>query len=279
LESCEGSSYKMFGPLAEDYALYRPGYPSRVLDELVRVCGLKADWMIADIGSGTGRLAQLFLGAGYQVAGVEPSHEMRMAAERLLAGYPAFCSLDGTAEHIPLEDSAVDLITVGQALHWFDADKAREEFLRILRPGGWVLVIWNDRLSEATAFTQDYNSLTQSWAKVQQPLPCPMRPFSTGLDRLFSRITLHTAGFPHTQRFNLEGLLGRARSSGHIPQPGALGHAERSSSMIDLFNRHECAGEVEFHYVTKFYLGQLDRSDSPTETFSKQCRLDQEVAE
>lgn len=248
---------EIFGPLAEDYARYRPGYPAEVLDELIRVCGLRRDWMVSDIGSGTGNLTRLFLDAGNQVVGVEPNREMREAAERLLAGYSTFHSLEGVAEHIPLDACSIDLIAVGQALHWFDAAEARNEFLRILRPGGWVIVTWNDRLCDATAFTKDYETITQSWADAQPPLPHAAAPFQTGLDHLFGAVTPHSGSFQHTQSFDLEGLLGRARSSGFIPQPGASRYAEFTILMTDLFNRHQCDGMVEFHYITRLYLGQL----------------------
>lgn len=245
-----------FTPLAEDYAHYRPGYPAEVLDELARACGLTPDWVIADIGSGTGNLARLFLDAGYQVIGVEPNREMREAGERLLAAYPAFRSLDGAAERIPLAAQSVDLITVGQALHWFDADCARVEFLRILRHDGWVAVVWNDRLRDATAFTQEYAALTRTCADMH-PSPCAVSSWNTGLNRLFDTVTPRHTSFPHSQQFDLPGLLGRARSSGYLPQPGAPGHAELTTRMTNLFNRHQHDGKVIFHYIAQLYIGQL----------------------
>ena len=243
-----------FSPLAEDYARYRPGYSAEVLDELARVCGLTPDWVVADIGSGTGNMARLFLAAGHQVVGVEPNREMRAAGERLLAAYPDFRSLDGTAEQIPLAAQSVDLVAVGQALHWFDADAARREFQRILRPGGWVAVLWNDRLPAATAFTREYDALTRA---EMHPSPCPASSLSVGLDRLFVGVTPRHAAFTHTQQFDLPGLLGRARSSGYLPQPGAPGHVELAARMTDLFNRHQHDGQVVFHYFAQLYVGQL----------------------
>lgn len=247
----------VFGLVAEDYARYRPGYPAGVLDELRRVCGMTADWTVADVGSGTGNLARLFLEAGHQVAGVEPNREMREAAEGLLAKYPAFCSVNAPAESIPLDPQSIDLITVGQALHWFDADKARAEFLRILRPGGWVAVLWNDRLGDATPFTMEYSAVTNAMADQRPPLQAAISPFHTGLDCIFAGLTPHLVSFPHTQRLDLEGLLGRARSSGFIPQPGEPCHDEFTARMMDLFARHECEGAVEFHYVTRLHCGHL----------------------
>lgn len=247
---------EVFAPLADDYARYRPGYPGEVVEELERLCGLTQDWIIADIGSGTGNSARPFLEAGYQVIGVEPNREMREAAERSLSVYPAFLSIDSAAECIPLDAQSVDLIVIGQAFHWFDIDSAVAEFQRILRPDGWVAVMWNGRRGDATEFTNAYGELTQHCATVQPPSCGTPRSFNAGFDRLFSN-TPHEARFPHTQSFDLEGLLGRARSSGFIPQPGNPNHAEFTALMIDLFNCHQCNGAVEFHYFTQLYIGRL----------------------
>lgn len=248
---------EVFASLADDYAQYRPGYPTGVLDELARACGLTRDSVIADIGSGTGNTARLFLASGYRVIGVEPNKEMREAGDRLLASYASFHILDGAAERIPLETQSVDLITVGQALHWFDVESARVEFLRILRPDGWIAVMWNDRRSDATEFTREYHKFTSHCAIVQPP-GLAVTSLDTGLECLFGSVTPHAASFRHTQSFDLDGLLGRARSSGYVPQPGMPGHAELTDTLTDLFSRHQNAGAVEFHYIAKLYFGHLE---------------------
>jgi ubiquinone/menaquinone biosynthesis C-methylase UbiE len=246
----------VFTPLAEDYARYRPGYPAEVLDALVTTCGLTPDWVVADIGAGTGNLARLFLASGHHVVGVEPNREMREAGERLLAAYPTFRNLGGTAERIPLAAQSVDLVTVGQALHWFDVDQAKREFRRILRCPGWVAVSWNDRLPDASEFTREYDALTRTCAATHPPL-CAV-PFSVGIDRLFEGMpTPRHASFSHTQRFDLPGFLGRARSSGYLPQAGAPGYTELAMSMTDLFHRHQHDGAVVFYYMAQLYVGQL----------------------
>ncbi|HEY3266277.1 MAG TPA: class I SAM-dependent methyltransferase [Armatimonadota bacterium] len=245
---------EVFTPLADDYARYRPGYPAEMLDELAAVCGLAPDWAVADVGSGTGNLARLLLAAGHSVAGVEPNREMREAGERQLAAYPAFRSLNGAAEAIPLPDRSVDIVTVGQALHWFDVDRAKAEFRRILRGDQWVAVVWNDRLLDDD-FAREYNALTHTAA--MRPSPCAA-PLSAGLDRLFDAAEPQHAGFPHSQRFDLPGMLGRARSSGYLPPQDAPDYAELAASMADLFNRHQRNGEVSFHYLAQLYVGRLD---------------------
>ncbi len=104
-------------------------------------CGLTGASVVADVGSGTGILSRLFLKNGNRVFGVEPNREMREAGERLLGGYASFTSVPGTAEATTLRNGSVDLVTAGQAFHWFQAEETRREFARVLRPGGWAVLI------------------------------------------------------------------------------------------------------------------------------------------
>ena len=132
---------KRFSNRVENYRKYRPRYPKAIIPLLEQECGLTHDARIADIGSGTGLLAELFLEHGNRVFGIEPNLEMRAAGDKLLAKYPNFSSTDATAEATTLADSSVDFVTVGQAFHWFDRDRAGKEFERILKDGGWVVII------------------------------------------------------------------------------------------------------------------------------------------
>jgi SAM-dependent methyltransferase len=88
-----------FSSRVADYIRYRPSYPDAIIPLLERECGLRPEARIADIGSGTGLLAQLFLRFGFEVCGVEPNPDMRLAGDRLLAAESRFHSLDGRAEH------------------------------------------------------------------------------------------------------------------------------------------------------------------------------------
>lgn len=248
---------QLFDPLAEDYARYRPGYPRELVDELARICGLAPDWEVADIGSGTGNLARVFLEAGHKVFAVEPNKSMREAGERQLEAYTGFTSLEGTAEQVPLDDQSVDLVCVGQALHWFDVDRAKAEFRRILRPGGWVAVMWNERLRDETTFTVEYVQLASSLAVEQVSSTRSSPKLDVGSDLLFMAIPTQKVILRHTQAFDLDGLLGRARSSGFIPQPNTSGHSELTQRFTDLFTRHQKCGLVEFHYLTPVTVGRL----------------------
>ncbi len=131
---------------------YRPRYPQVLIEFLQRECHLTETAVIADIGSGTGLLTEVFLSHGYHVFGIEPDPAMRAAAEWLLHGYAHFTSIPATAEATTLADHSIDVVTAGQAFHWFDLERARSEFRRILAPGGWVVLIWNHQRTSGTRF-------------------------------------------------------------------------------------------------------------------------------
>lgn len=161
-----------FSNRAEDYVRYRPGYPRAILPPLREDCGLAPESRIADVGSGTGLLGRVFLDDGETVYGVEPNAEMRAAGERSLRGYPRFHSVAASAEATSLAEASVDFIVAGQAFHWFDAQAARREFARILRPGGWVAVLWNERRTDATGFLRAYEALLRRFSPAASLLRC-----------------------------------------------------------------------------------------------------------
>jgi len=148
----------------EDYVRSRPGYPSALVGDLVQEGRLAEVDVVADIGSGTGILSALFLDAGCQVRAVEPNLAMRSAGERELGGRSGLESIDGSAEATTLDADSVDWIVAGQAFHWFHPERAGAEFRRVLRPGGEVLIVWNDRKLTATPFLAGYEALLQEFA-------------------------------------------------------------------------------------------------------------------
>src|SRR5258705_626948 len=87
-----------FSSRVENYIRYRPGYPAQVLEVMKHECQLIPGSVVADIACGTGIFSRMLLDHGNKVIGVEPNREMREAAERLLAAYPNFTSISGTAE-------------------------------------------------------------------------------------------------------------------------------------------------------------------------------------
>ncbi|HVW68469.1 MAG TPA: class I SAM-dependent methyltransferase [Steroidobacteraceae bacterium] len=250
------SSTERFSTRVENYIRYRPGYPAAVLDLLRVRCGLTAAATVADVGSGTGILTELLLETGAAVYAVEPNREMRAAAERLLSDYGRFRSVNGTAEATTLPDACVDLITASQAFHWFDVPPTRREFRRILRPGGWVVLIWNERPLEASPFLDDYESLLRRHAAEYDQVTS-RRADEAKIREFFGRAP-ETALFANRQTFDFAGLEGRLMSSSYAPEPGHPEHAPMIAGLRDLFERHNRAGKVNFPYRTLVYFGQLD---------------------
>jgi SAM-dependent methyltransferase len=130
-----------FGRGADDYVAARPSYPAAALD-LRGELGLGAGADVLDLAAGTGKLTVDLVARGADVIAVEPLPEMR---RRLVELIPAIDARGGTAEAIPVDDVSVDVVTVGQAFHWFDAPAALAEIRRVLRPGGALALIWNVR--------------------------------------------------------------------------------------------------------------------------------------
>jgi SAM-dependent methyltransferase len=131
-----------FGDVADRYERARPLYPESALSELAVQCGLRPGTPVLDLGAGTGKLTRQLVEIGADVVAVEPAAGMRRRLEAEVPGVPV---LDGTAEDIPLPDASVKIVTVGQAFHWFDTHRALDEIARVLRPAGWLALLWNER--------------------------------------------------------------------------------------------------------------------------------------
>lgn len=244
-----------FSSRVDDYVRYRPSYPEAVVELLARECGLSAASTVADIGSGTGFLAQLLLDAGCRVIGVEPNGEMRRAGDQFLAGYEKFSSVGGRAEETGLADASIDLVTAAQAFHWFDPAGTRAEFVRILRAPRWVALVWNEREVRG-AFLEGYEDLLLRYA----PEYAKVDHRQIDADRIakfFGHGNWKLATFPNTQEFDLEGVRGRLRSSSYAPRPGEPGYEAITSGLDRIFEAHAVNGRVSFLYRTNLYYGTL----------------------
>ena len=247
---------KRFSDRVADYVRFRPSYPAEVVATLRHEAGLSPSAEVADIGSGTGIFSALLLPHCARVRGVEPNDAMRAAAERLLADEPRFVSVAATAEATTLPDASVDLVTAAQAFHWFDSAACRREFARILRPGGVVALVWNERDTTATPFLVDYEALLHrhatDYAKVNHA-----HTDARKVAEFFAPAGFTLARFPSEQRLDLEALEGRLLSSSYAPNIGHPGHAPMLADLRTLFERHATDGVVTLLYSTKIYFGRL----------------------
>jgi SAM-dependent methyltransferase len=245
------NSTTRFSSRVANYVRYRPRYPAAVYTLLAARCGLHSASVIADIGSGTGISSELFLAHGHHVIGVEPNADMRAAAESLLGAYPRFVSVNGTAEHTTLSAGSVDLVVAGQAYHWFDPEPGAREFQRVLRPDGWIALIWNDRQTSSTPFLRGYEAL--------------LREFSTDYSAIDHKnsdpdqlgVAFERAQFANAQRFDYAGLEGRLLSSSYAPESGHPNHAPMLRALRALFDAHQRDGAVEVLYTTDVYSGRF----------------------
>lgn len=246
---------KRFSDRVDNYLRYRPRYPVEVISFLTRHCALQPACVIGDVGSGTGFLAELFLKNGNTVFGIEPNPEMRLAGEEYLKNYPLFTSVDGAAESTTLQDGSCEFVTAGQSFHWFDIPRTQIEFRRILKPGGWVILLWNERRTD-TPFLLDYENLLQEYGTDYQKVD--HRNIGDDAFREFFGAThylFHT--FDHEQQTGFEALKGRLLSSSYIPMPDHPRYASMMDALDRLFRLHAVDGNVKFVYRTLLYASVL----------------------
>jgi SAM-dependent methyltransferase len=240
----------------ESYRRFRPRYPAAIVDLLRRECNLDSEAAIVDVAAGTGLLTEVFLDAGFQVTAIEPNEEMRAVCAELRQSYPKLRCIPGTAEETDLSAYSADLITVAQAMHWFNLEGARAEFQRILKPGGYCAVIYNHRRMGGDAFHDAYERLLRTfgvdYASVQMQHVDEAR-----LVQFFAPAEMKSVTFKNSQALTREGLEGRIRSSSYIPQPGHERFAEMQAEITRIFDEHQSEGRVNIGYDCVVSYGRL----------------------
>jgi SAM-dependent methyltransferase len=244
-----------FSDRVENYVRYRPSYPPGALRLLQTECGLTPEHVIADVASGTGIWSRLLLENGNPVFGVEPNPEMRQAGERLLAEFPNFSSVAGKAENTTLDDESVDFVTSAQAAHWFDRPAARKEFIRILRPAGWLALMWNERLIDTTPFLRGYEELLITFGMDYEQVRHERT--TDAVNQFFDPAPYQQRSFAAFQEFDYQSLQGRLLSSSYAPGPGHPKHEPMLRGLRRLFEENASGGRVVFEYKTRVYFGQL----------------------
>lgn len=231
----------------DSYRRYRPRYPAEIVDLLRRECGLREDAVVVDVAAGTGLLAEIFLSAGFAVTGIEPNAEMRAACSELEQRYPKLRVVQGTAEETGMPERSADLITVAQAMHWFDLERTRAEFTRILKPGGCCAVIYNNRHAESDAFHEAYERFLLKFGVDYESV----KRQHVGRKRLaqfFAPAAMKYAVFANSQALSRDAFGGRVLSSSYIPRPGHERYEEMDAELQRLFDEHQSDGVVTIGY-------------------------------
>lgn len=242
-----------FSDRADDYRRFRPDYAPPAFDAMLAHTD-RASAVVADVGAGTGistRQVAACLAPGARVLAIEPNPAMRSAGQA--DPHPLVEWRDGTAESTGLPPASVDLILCAQAFHWFRPAEAFPEFRRILRPGGRLALLNNDR-DRSSPVTRDYGRLMRE-ASDNHPaetrhdshIPIYMTPLFRVAD---------TGVFSHGQDLTLEGLLGRARSSSYCPTSGPKWEA-LARGLTDLHRAHaDATGRLRLAYITALFLAE-----------------------
>jgi len=245
------NTVERFSDRVENYIKYRPTYPPWVLQLFRDKMGLTSVSVMADIGSGPGISARQFLENSNTVYCVEPNDAMRTAAEKLLAGYEGFHSVKGDSEHSGLPDASIDFVTAAQAFHWFKPEPTKKEFRRILKPGGYVALIWNLRQLDTTPFLKEYEQFildhATDYAAVRHDniTEAEIGEFFQG--------PFERAVFPNVQVFDLAGLKGRLFSSSYMPPEGTEKGKIVEGGLLELFTKHASNGKIEIFYDTNVF--------------------------
>jgi SAM-dependent methyltransferase len=249
------STVERFSNRVENYVKYRPTYPLEMLELFENRMNLDFNSVVADIGSGPGISAKLFLENGNEVYGVEPNAAMREAANEYLNEFPKFKNIDGTSENTTLADKSVDIIIAAQAFHWFDKVKTREEFRRILKENGFIALIWNERELDSNDFQRDYEKVLLEFG-TDYELVRHEQITKAVLEKAFELEFKH-ADYENSQVLDFEGMRGRILSSSYMPAPEHPRFGELIEKLKSLFAEHQKNDRIQVFYKTNIFYTQF----------------------
>jgi SAM-dependent methyltransferase len=238
---------RSFELVADLYERARPEYPREAIEWLAEKAGLHDGRTVLDLGAGTGKLTRALMSTGARVTAVEPGDAMRAELARAVPGAEA---LRGAAEEIPLPDDGVDVVTVGQAFHWFRHDEALPEIHRVLRANGALVLIWNERDRE--------HPLQREFTQLLDPFVPAGRPGSEtwveplAASELFGQI--EEVHFPFEQELDADGYVARILSVSFVAAAPAERRAELEARMRELVEAH--GGRVTLAYLCSIYLSR-----------------------
>jgi SAM-dependent methyltransferase len=201
-------------------------------------------------------LAQLFLEHGNAVVAIEPNGEMRAACEQLGGVWPGLTVKDATAESTGLEDASVDFVSVGRAWHWFDPELATQEFRRIIRPGGWVVLLSNMRRRDDSPASKAYEKVLMEFGRDYEELH--RRTRSVGeIALLFPKGEPVREEIYGAQTLTLEEFLGQTQSLSVTPMPGDDKYAGMQTALREFFGRFQEDGLLRMDTICSLMACQV----------------------
>lgn len=250
------SNLQRFSNRVDDYVKYRPDYPAELFSFVISEAGLKPGDSLADIGAGTGISTAPFLKQGLKVYAVEPNREMLSALLAIHGDSPSLFTVNGTAENTGLAEHSCSAIFCAQAFHWFDHQQALAEFNRILRPGGMVFLVWNDRNTDDTLFSIEYEAFLKTHAT--DYLQVDHKAYDSARLRELIPYTISERTFENEQLLDLDGLVGRVASSSYMPSRADERYEAMVTELNSLFYRHNLGSKVRITYTTRVFYFTTD---------------------
>lgn len=244
-----------FSNRVDNYIKYRPHYPEEIIGWLKKENVLNNSSVIADIGSGTGISSELFLKNGNTVYGVEPNKEMREAGEKYLSEYKNFISVNGTAEKTALDENSIDIITAGQAFHWFNFEESKREFKKILKKNGYIVLFWNIRQWNDSPLSIDYENILNEFATDYKEVG--HQNISKKNYDVFFEGKYFVTHFDNIQFLDYDGLKGRLLSSSYVPDEKHTNYIPMLNRLREIFDIHQTDGKIELKYNTEVYCGKI----------------------
>jgi SAM-dependent methyltransferase len=180
---------------------------------------------------------------------------MRGELAALQQPYPALQCQAAPAEATGLPAGTCQGVTAAQALHWFDRAALRQELLRVLAPGGWLAVIWNER-QRAPGFPRRYDDTLLAHCPAYRRLPLGFRLSPWAQAQLYGQAVARYE-FPHEQHHDWPGLQQRIASCSYVPPDGTEAHAALMRDMAQLFAAYAQDGRVTLPYIARLYIGRV----------------------
>lgn len=230
------------------YERARPGYPDVAVAHLEATCGIETGARVLDLAAGTGKLTRFLRADGAVCVAVEPSPSMRDVFRRSV---PGVAVAGGTAEMIPLADTTMDAVVVAQAFHWFEPGRALPEIARVLRPGGWLALIWNERDESDPAVAELVR--ISKWDTCQ---PYPVgTDFGTAIDESGMFGPVERTKFTWVQSLDLGSFVDQVATRSYVrvlPEP------EREALLEKVAAFGATLGEpISLPYITDLFCAQV----------------------
>jgi ubiquinone/menaquinone biosynthesis C-methylase UbiE len=241
---------RSFELVADVYERARPEYPPEAVAWIAAELGLREGRTVLDLGAGTGKLTRALAGTGANVIAVEPGEAMLAQLRQAVPGVEA---LHGAAEEIPLADSSVDAIAIGQAFHWFRHDEAVPELHRVLRGGGGVALLWNSRDQESAVQRQVHDLIAPFVPRGRPPAGDSARHLAES--DLFGPV--EERRFRFVQHLDADGLVERINSISFVAAASEERRVALDQRLRDLVAAS--GGVVAFPYVTDAYVSRALR--------------------